>query len=211
MHPSPFAALSPRQIEVLSDLLHAGIAADPTLAVGEGLALITAVDAERRRRAPLTLDGSHTEAPSALAPAELAPSLALAAAGVRAEVTSTTKWAPVSVLLARALSLQEQSIYVTSVGGLSRNVAVRLVQSRRAREATVAALIWTPSTEPIAQAISAAARACVDLPRLTLVFATHADQFDLAAIVTPPSLPVPAALTLAYPTAALVPAVPQTS
>jgi hypothetical protein len=95
-------------------------------------------------------------------------------------------------------------VYVTSVGGLSRNIAVRLAQSRRARDAAVAAVIWAAAEEPTHQAIAAATRACVEIPRPTLVITLDAGRVDLAAIVAPPSLPAPTALTLAYPNAATI-------
>ena len=52
--------------------------------------------------------------------------------------------------------------------------------------ATVVAVIWAPGAEPTQQAINAASRACVEIPRLTLVFTIEDGSLDLAAIVAPP-------------------------
>jgi hypothetical protein len=61
-----------------------------------------------------------------------------------------------------------------------------------------------PVAEPTEHAISAAKRACAEIPRLTLVFTVDGGCPDLAAIVVPPSLPAPPVLTRAYPGAAVI-------
>ncbi len=111
---------------------------------------------------------------------------------------------PAGAILGAALGLPAAAVYLTSVGGLNRNIAVRLAQSRRAREATVVAVIWAPGAEPTQQAIDAASRACVEIPRLTLVLTIEDGSLDLAAIVTPRALPAPPVLTLAYPHAPVI-------
>jgi hypothetical protein len=202
----PFADLGDARLEVLRQLFSAALAASPELATGEALQLVAFADAEARSRVQqqtFDLDDAIPASPT-IAPHDLVAALADALAAVRPEVTSTTKWGAAARLLARALGLPADVVYVTSVGGLSRNITVRLAQSRKAREAVVAAVIWTIGTESLQQAIAAATRACLDIPRLTLVFTIDADRIGLAAAITPPSLPVPTALTLAYPAALLV-------
>ena len=199
-----FAELADEQLRCLRQLVAAGLSAVPGLAVGEALTVSAELEREHQRRAPTTLSIDIPAGVPTLAPGALAGALTEAAIGVRSEATSTTKWSAVTVLLARALGLPESTVYVTSVGGLSRNIAVRLIQSRRARSASVAAVIWTPDTEPLRHAVNAAARACQDTPRLTLVFVLDGEDLQLAAIVLPSTLPAPPALRLAYPAAAVV-------
>lgn len=203
MTATPFAALSDPQLASLRDLLGAALRASPELAHGDALKLVADAEAEAAERGQSRLPGVDAPAltPAPIGSAELVSALARAALAVRPEITSTTKWAEVDRLIARALGISAEAVYVTSVGGLSRNITVRLAQSRRAREASVAAVIWTVGTESLHQAVAATTRACLDIPRLTLVFTVDGSHFDLAAIVTPPSLPAPPALTLAYPTA----------
>ena len=206
MSDAPFTALSDAQLDALRELFAAATAAVPSLAIGEALRLITAADAEAARRAPRALpfaDLNGSE-PTQIESGELVSALAAEACCVRPEVTSTTKWAAVCELIGRALGLPTSAVYVTSVGGLSRNISVRLAQSRRGRDATVAAVIWSEDSEPLALAVAATTRACLDVPRLTLVFTLDGSHVDLAAIVTPPSLPAPTALTLAFPSATVV-------
>ncbi len=210
MSATPFTALTDSQLTTLRDLLSTALRADPNLARGDALTLVASADSEAATRALGQLPGFDVPvpAPPPVASDELVAALAAAALAVRPEVTSTTKWATLDSLLGRALGVSPETVYVTSVGGLSRNIIVRLAQSRRAREASVAAVIWTVGTEPLQQAIASTTRACLDIPRLTLVFTIDGSAFDLAAIVTPPSLPAPPTLTLAYPAALVVHASP---
>jgi hypothetical protein len=201
-----FRGLTDAQLRTLRRLLAAALAASPDLADGEALQLLALADADAARRASRRPPVSVPDAPSQPPPppGEFVARLSSAVASVRPHVTSTTKWHAAGSVLAAALGLPASAVYVTSVGGLSRNIAVRLAQSRRAREATVVAVIWAPGAEPTRQALAAASRACVEIPRLTLVFTTEAGSVDLAAIVTPPSLPAPPVLTLAYPHAPVI-------
>jgi hypothetical protein len=205
----PFSDLGDGQLEGLRRLFSAALRACPELATGEALQLVAFADREAQNRAQqeqiLDLAGAAAQ-PPAITAYELVTALADAIAVVRPEVTSTTKWEAVATLLGRALGLSGDAVYVTSVGGLSRNITVRLAQSRKAREAAIAAVIWTIGTESLQQAIAATTRACLDISRLTLVFTVDGEHVGLAAAVTPPSLPVPTALTIAYPSAQLVPA-----
>jgi hypothetical protein len=203
--PAPLQALTDAQLQALRRLLAAALAASPELVDGEALQLIALAEADAARRAARPGPG---RAPDVVAPAPspdvLVAAVSRAVAAVRPQATSTTKWNGVGSILARALGLPPDALYVTSVGGLSRNISVRLAQSRRARDAAVVAVIWAGAEEPTHQAIAAASRACIEIPRLTLVFTIDNGHVDLAAIVTPPSLPAPAALTLAWPNAAVV-------
>jgi hypothetical protein len=203
MSSPPFTGLSDSELSALRALFAAALESSPRLACGDALRLVAAADAEASNRTQMQLPRltAHIALEPAISSAELVASLAAAAAAVRPDVTSTTKWAAVDALLARALGVTPDAVYVTSVGGLSRNITVRLAQSRRAREAVVTAVIWTLGSEPLQQAIASATRACVEIPRLTLIFTLDGTAFDLAAIIAPPSLPAPAALTVAYPTA----------
>ena len=204
MSNTPFRDLSDPQVRALRELLGVALAASPDLATGETLALGAMIDAELLRRNGTPTAHAPLAAPEVSDPAELASTLEAAIASVRPEVTSTTKWQLVSETIGRALGLCADAVYVTSVGGLSRNITVRLAQSRRAREASIAAVVWTSGTEPLQQALAATTRACLDIPRLTLVFTLDGATVALAAIVTPPWLPAPPILTLAYPGALLV-------
>jgi hypothetical protein len=203
--PTPLQALTDAQLAALRRLLAAALAAAPDMADGEALQLLALAEADAARRAARR---GPVLAPDAVAPAPapdvLVAAVSRAVAVVRPQATSTTKWNGVASILARSLGLSPEAVYVTSVGGLSRNISVRLAQSRRARDAAVGAVIWAAVDEPAHQAIAAASRACIEIPRLTLVFTIDNGRVDLAAIVTPPSLPAPAALTLAWPTAAVV-------
>jgi hypothetical protein len=203
--PAPLQALTDAQLEALRRLLAAALAASPELADGAALQLVALAEADASRRAARP---GPARAPDAVAPAPspdvLVAAVSRAVAAVRPQATSTIKWNGVGSLLARSLGLAPEAVYVTSVGGLSRNISVRLAQSRRARDAAVAAVIWAGVEEPTHQAIAAASRACIEIPRLTLVFTIDNGHLDLAAIVTPPSLPAPAALTLAWPNAAVI-------
>jgi len=198
---TPFRALTDAQLSELRRLLAAALAADPELADGEALRLVALADADAARRAQHQPPAPVPDAPAHPLPSpdELAAQLSGAVASVRAHVTSTTKWNGAASILAAALGLPARAVYLTSVGGLSRNIAVRLAQSRRARDATVAAVIWASGAEPTQQAINAASRACVEIPRLTLVFTIEDNSLDLAALIVPPSLPPPPVLTLVYP------------
>ena len=201
----PFRALTDAQLRTVRRLLAAALASDPGLADGEALRLVALADADLTRRASRQPPAGVPDAPShPPSPDQLVARLAGAVASVRPGITSTTKWHAAGSILAAALGVPAGAVYLTSVGGLSRNVAVRLAQSRRAREATVVAVIWAPGAEPTQQAINAASRACVEIPRLTLVFTIEDGSLELAAIVTPPALPAPPVLTLAYPHAPVI-------
>ncbi len=118
--------------------------------------------------------------------------------------TSTTKWDPVGDVVAEALHMDPEDVYVATVGGLSRNVGVRLTQSRAARSAEVAAVMWTGGHgEPVDRAVNAAIRACRETPRLTLIFADQGSGMTLVAIVKPKGHPVPNALATEYPAASV--------
>lgn len=199
-----FGHLTDEQLRALCRLLDAALTADPSLASGDGLVVATEAWVERRQRQTIPVRLLDAPAEATLPPDALPGALDQAAATIRPEATSTTKWSPIAGLIARALALSATGVYVTSVGGLSRNIAVPLTQSRRAREATVAAIIWTPGGEPIGHAIAAASRACLDNSRPTLIFSLDTSRLDLAALILPPSLPAPSALTIAYPTAAII-------
>ena len=206
MSHAPLQGLTDAQLQALRRLLAAALAAAPELADGEALQLVALAEADAARRAARRPAVGVPDAPLAPLPPPdvLVAGLSHAVSAVRPEATSTTKWNGVGSLLARSLGLLPEAVYVTSVGGLSRNISVRLAQSRRARDAAVAAVIWAAAEEPTHQAIAAATRACVEIPRLTLVFTIDAGRVDLAAIVVPPSLPAPSALTLAYPHAGVI-------
>ena len=203
---APFRALTDAQLCALRRLLAAALTANPELADGEALRLVALADADAARRASRPPPGRVPDAaaPPPPFPGELAARLSGAVESVRPHVTSTTKWHAVGSILAAALGLPAAAVYVTSVGGLSRNIAVRLTQSRRAREATVVAVIWATGAEPTQHAINAASRACVEIPRLTLVFTIGDGRLDLAAIITPLAVPAPPLIALAYPDAAVV-------
>lgn len=206
MSRTPFHALTDAQLEALRRLLAAAVVESSNPPGFEDLHLVSLADAEaaRRaaRRAPRGVPDPRPQSP--LPPDHLAARLSGAVASVRPGTTSTTKWNGIASILARVLRLPPEDVYVTSVGGLSRNIAVRLAQSRRAREATVAVVVWAAGAEPLQQALSAGARACAETPRLTLIFTIRGGDFDLAAIVSPALLPAPDALTLAYPDARVV-------
>jgi hypothetical protein len=199
-----FGHLTDEQLRALCRILDAALTADPSLASGDGLVVATEAWVERRHRQTIPVRLLDEPAAATIPPDALPGALDQAAATIRPKATSTTKWSPIARLLARALALSQHDVYVTSVGGLSRNIAVRLTQSRRAREATVAVIIWTPGGEPTGQAIAAASRACHESPRPTLIFSHDTNRLDLAALILPPSLPAPAALTIAYPAASVV-------
>jgi hypothetical protein len=204
--PTPLQGLTDAQLEALRRLLAAALAASPELADGEALQLVALAETDAARRAARrpSVDVPDTPGLAPPPPDVLVDGLSRAVGAVRLEATSTTKWNGVGSILARSLGLPPAAVYVTSVGGLSRNISVRLAQSRRARDAAVAAVIWGAAEEPTHQAIAAASRACVEIPRLTLVFTIDTGRVDLAAIVAPPSLPAPTVLTLAYPNAAVI-------
>jgi hypothetical protein len=210
---APFAALTDSELSALRQLFGAALRASPELSHGDALSLVAAAETEAAGRTQMRLPSLAALVVSepSLASTELASALAAAALAVRPEVTSTTKWAAVDALIGRSLGVAADAVYVTSVGGLSRNIIVRLAQSRRAREASVAAVIWTVGTEPLQQAIASATRACIEIPRLTLVFTIDGSAFDLAAVITPPPLPAPPALLLAYPTAQHIHAIEHSS
>lgn len=198
--------LTDARLQTLRRLLAAALAASPRLADGEVLQLVALAEADAPRRARLPVRTPHAAATKPAPPSSdaLVAALSRAVLIVRPQATSTTKWNHVESILARSLGLPANAVYVTSVGGLSHNISVRLAQSRRARHAAVAAVIWTAADEPTHQAVAAASRACVEIPRLTLVITHDHVTVDLAAIVAPPSLPAPPALTLAYPNAPVI-------
>ena len=199
MSATAFQQLTDRQLDALRRLLAAALAASPDLADAEALQLVALADADAAHRAAhrAAVRAQDRASQPLLAPGELAAQLSAAVASVKPRTTSTTKWDGMRSVLAGALGLPVDAVYVTSVGGLSRNVAVRLAQSRRARQASVAVLIWTPGAEPLQHATAAAVRACIEIPRLTLLFTLDAARLDLAATVAPPAIAAPAALTLA--------------
>jgi hypothetical protein len=201
-----FDALTDQQLERLRDLLEAGEQANKTLGDGVGFMLIAAAHQQLKTRALSAAPSSDLGVPPAvppITPHELSARLRQLPGALQPSRTSTTKWAPVTTTLAAALALPATDVYVTSVGGLSRNIAVRLSQSAKARKATVAAIVWADSSEPIGRAITCLQRASHATGRLHLLLTPTPHGVDLHAIVAPHHIAIPPALRDAYPAATI--------
>jgi hypothetical protein len=131
----------------------------------------------------------------------LATHIRAVSAGIDPSSKSTTKWNPVRDLLAEALNLNEDDVYVSTVSKPG-NLSVRGDQSGGSRATDVFAGMYTGQMGQLGRCVTAAAKHGDG--RLMLLFTGAPGSWTLAAIVKPRGQAVPAALAAEYPTASVV-------
>jgi hypothetical protein len=124
------------------------------------------------------------------------------ASSVQSAKVSTTKWRPIGDVLAEALSIHPENVYVTTVSKPG-NLTVRMEQSARARDAVIVAAMYTGNQPEIAACVVSAQKRS-EPGRQILIFADNGAGMTLEAIVKQASDSVPAVLAAAYPTATVV-------
>lgn len=116
---------------------------------------------------------------------------------------SVTKWKPIGDLVAEAIGLSADDVYVTTVSKPG-NLGVRLEQSRNARDASVVVVMYTGFEAELERCVQAAVKRCAGR-RLLLVFADDSTgSKTLMAIVKPTDEPIPDEIAVAYPAAAVI-------
>jgi hypothetical protein len=116
---------------------------------------------------------------------------------------STTKWNPVRDLIAEALHVIADDVYVTTVSKPG-NLSVRLEQSGGARNADVVAAMYTGSPAQLPECVEAAEKRCAGRLILTFSVDPAAGGWTLLAVVKPASMPLPSTLAREYPGATVV-------
>jgi hypothetical protein len=130
----------------------------------------------------------------------LAHDIQARAAPVNPSSTSNTKWNPVRAVLAEALLLDPEDVYVATVS-YKRNLKVRGEQADPARAKSVYAAMYTGSDKELPGTLTSAERRCQADHGLYLIFRDRGHGFGLEAIIKPASTAVPAVLSSAYPNA----------
>lgn len=134
----------------------------------------------------------------------LAKDLNDAATAVDSTKQSNTKWAPVELLLAEALSEPEDEVYAATLSKAG-NVAVRFNQSPKARAAGVVLGMFTGGSADLSRTVdTAAGRFHVESRRLVLVFDQSLGPWSLRAVLKPAGTQVPPILVAAWSSAVVL-------
>lgn len=131
----------------------------------------------------------------------LAKHIPAVSAGINPSLPSTTKWNPVRNLIAEALGVHEDNVYVSTVSKPG-NLSVRGDQSGGSRDTSVFAGMYTGKRAQLARCVEAAAKHANG--RLMLLFTGGPGAWTLAAIVKPLTQAVPTVLATEYPGASVV-------
>jgi hypothetical protein len=131
----------------------------------------------------------------------LATHIRAIAASIDPTQPSNTKWNPVRDLLAEALNLTEDDVYVSTISKPG-NLSVRLEQSASARVAEIVAAMYTGRPAELIRCIDAAVKHADG--RVVLVFTGGPGSWVVTAIVKPRAQSVPAPLPTEYPGASVV-------
>jgi hypothetical protein len=115
---------------------------------------------------------------------------------------STTKWRPLADVVAEALRRPPGDVYATTVSKPG-NLGVRFVQSEAALMAPIVAVIYTGLPGELNRCIEAAIRRQSSRPRDLILFFQPSSGWQLAAVVKPRAVPLPAVIAGAGPSAVI--------
>jgi hypothetical protein len=126
-----------------------------------------------------------------------------AAAPVDPSAPSVSKWWPVRDLLAEAMGLPPDEIYVATVSKPG-NLKVRSEQSQRGTGAKVLGGMYTGRTDQLEQCLRSAKARCLERNLMILIFVDEGRGFDMIAVVKQTSMRMPSMLASTYPTASML-------
>jgi hypothetical protein len=116
---------------------------------------------------------------------------------------STTNWWPVRELIAEAIGLEPEDVYVSTISKPG-NLKPRSEQSQRGVSSKILAGMYTGDLNELDRCVTSAVKRCRERNLTILLFADHGQGFSLAAIIKPGSAPLPSTLATEYPAASVI-------
>jgi hypothetical protein len=116
---------------------------------------------------------------------------------------STTNWWPVRELVAEAMGLEPEEVYVSTISKPG-NLKPRSEQSQRGVGSKVLVGMYTGALIELDRCVTSAEKRCRERGLTILVFADAGAGFTLEAIVKPTNVPVPHTVATEYPAATVI-------